>query len=65
MTSDKRKRFTHTEGVLCYEAKEDGTLTLYIDAGADDSDVIVIPDYEVSRMMVAGIDALKKKASRR
>lgn len=62
---NKRKPFRHTSGVLCYEAAKNGTLTLYIDAGAEDSDEIVIPAYEVSRMMVAGIDALKKKASRR
>ena len=55
-----------TTEINCYEAHEDGALTLWADLKGDgDGTAIRIRPGDVSRLMHAAIDALKGHASRR
>jgi len=49
----------------CVEAKEDGTLTLHLEGPIGETLEIIIEAHEVDRVMIGGIDALKREASRR
>lgn len=51
--------------INCYEATKDGALVIYAEDQKNNTLELVIPSHDVARLMVAGIDALRKKASRR
>jgi hypothetical protein len=63
--TDAHGRFIYNEGVMCYEANEDGSLTLYVDRGDGESVEVVIEARGVGRLMYAAVDALGKEPSRR
>lgn len=63
--TDEHGRFIYDEGVMCYEAKEDGTLTLYVDRGDGESVEVMIPAHDVRRLLTAAVDAVSKEAGRR
>lgn len=63
--TDEHGRMIYGDGVFCYEAKKNGTLTLYVDRGDGESVEVVVPKNDVRRLMYAALDALVSEASRR